>query len=70
VLHRLEFRDLLLEGYALVGIAHGNFQHRFQRARDLQGARDAAHQHQPGLVETFRRGSGRERLDLVQRHGV
>ena len=26
VLHRLEFRDLLLEGDALVGIAHGNFQ--------------------------------------------
>ena len=59
-----------LEGDAFVGIAHGNFQHRFQRARDLQTARDAAHQHQPGLVEAGWRGLDRERLHLVQRHGV
>ena len=70
VLHRLEFRDLLLERDALVGIAHADVEHRFQRAGDLQAARHAAHQHQLRLVETFRRRLDRDRLHLVERHGV
>ncbi|MHC2394391.1 hypothetical protein ACVIHB_009247 [Bradyrhizobium liaoningense] len=70
VLHRLELRDLLLEGDTLVGIAHGDVEHRFQCAGDLKAACDAAHQHQGGLVAALRRGLDDDGLDLVERHGV
>ena len=70
VLHRLEFRDLLLEGDALVGIAHADVEHQFQRARDLQAAHHAAHQHQRGLVKALRRRLDRDGLNIVEGHGV
>ena len=46
VLHRLEFRDLLFECNALVGVAHADVEHGFKAAGDLQAARYGAHQHQ------------------------
>ena len=61
VLHRLEFRDRLLEGDALAGISDADIEHRFQRARDLQAAHHAAHQHQIEPIETFRHGLGHQR---------
>ena len=71
VLHRLEFRDLLLERDALVGIAHGDVEHRFQRAGDLQAARDAAHHSISGSGRNLSaRGLIASGCDFVERHGV
>ena len=68
VLHGLEFRDRPLEGDALIRIAHGEIEHRLQRASGLYAAHHAAHQHQHGLIDVGARNSNR--LHLVERDGV
>ena len=70
MLHRLEFRDLLLERDALVGITHADLEHRFQAACDLQASRHRPHQHQRGLIETFWRRLDRCGCNAGERHGI
>jgi hypothetical protein len=70
VLHRLEFRYLLFEGDALIGVAHADIEHRFKRAGDLQASRHPAHQHQRILVEALRRRLDRYGVNIAECHGI
>ncbi len=70
VLHRLEFRDLLLERHALAGIVHADAEHGFQCTGNLLAAHECAHQQQRVLIEARWCRLKGHRLHSVEMHCV